>query len=176
MLAGAAVGSLLTFGLLNRHAVQANQNDLPPRTVEAPLAAKQGVPENSPTASADPQETPDAQQIAAFQATRNPHVPARPLPTAKLVFQTNGLPEGVTPDAGQSDVYKRLPGVQPPLINRDGRDLGPEAIQMMETRHNEEKPFPGGIPSTSGTPVPFPQTLEEANRLLQGSASPSPAQ
>jgi hypothetical protein len=71
--------------------------------------------------------------------------------------------------------YKRLPGVQPPLIDLDGRDLGPEATQMLET-HNEEKPFPGGMPSESATPLPFPQSLEEANRQSEAYASPSPTQ
>jgi hypothetical protein len=51
--------------------------------------------------------------------------------------------------------------------------MGEEAIQMMET-HREETPFPGGIPSASATPMPFPQTVEEINRQAGSYASPTP--
>src|SRR5215469_10683222 len=97
----------------------------------------------------------------------------QPVPTPKMVLQANGLPVGVTPDAGipNPEVYKRLPGLQPPLINRDGRNMAQEAIQMMQNQ--EETPFPSGIPSASATPMPFPQSAEEANRQIQGNASPS---
>jgi hypothetical protein len=115
----------------------------------------------------------NSQEQAAVDAAKE-HVPIRPIPKPTMAFQANGLPVGVTPDAGvrNPEVYSRLPGVQAQLINRDGRDLGPEAIQMLQT-HREETPFPGGIPSASATPMPFPDSVEEANRQSQGSASPS---
>jgi hypothetical protein len=189
LLAGGGVGALLTFGLLNRHAsVQENVNqvtpihsDVPPKTLRAPLenAQKENDPGNRAVTSAPSDENDDSDQISTRQAEAMVkaarRAPMKPIPKPTITFQANGLPVGVSQDAVNMDVYKRLPGVQLPLINMDGRDLGPEALQMIQNQ-TEEKPFPGGIPSASATPMPFPQTVEEANRLLQGSASPLPAE
>jgi hypothetical protein len=161
MIAGAAVGSLLTFGLLGRHPavpVEANgeKSDTPPSTLRAPSSTKQPDYKNQLGLNADTQdiddseETVNSQEAAAIIAA-NQRVPMRPIPKPTITFQANGLPVGVKPDAGVSDVYKRLPGVQPPLINRDGRDLGPEALQMLQNR--TEMPFPGGT-AVSSTPTP----------------------
>jgi hypothetical protein len=188
LLAGAVVGSLITFGVLNLNrnvAVQAGaaQSELrPPKTLRAPSANEQDEDDsgNAATVNAEnqgtsnPEETTDSRVQAAMKIAEE-KVPMRPIPKAKMVLQANGLPVGVTPDAGISEAYQRLPGLQPPLINRDGRDIGPEAIQMLNNL-NEEKPFPGGIPSASAAPMPFPQTVEEANRQAQAYASPSPGQ
>jgi hypothetical protein len=188
LLAGAVFGALITFGVLSQKpSVQTNGgfSEVAPKTLKAPSPAKDGSgddPGNSPAlvnneGPSDPEEPANLEAQAELQTLQKQHVPVRPVPTPKMVLQANGLPVGVTPDAGKPDpdVYKRLPGLQPPLINRDGRDIGPEAVQMLQT-HQEETPFPGGIPSASATPIPFPLTVEEANRLQQGSASPSPAQ
>ena len=185
LLAGAAFGALITFGLLSRKtSVQTNNavSEVPPKTLKAPSPAEEEFGEDSGNTPAlanneeasDPEDPVNLPAQAQLQALQKQHVPIRPVPTPKMVLQANGLPVGVTPDAGvpNPEVYKRLPGIQPPLINRDGRDMGQEAIQMLET-HREETPFPGGIPSASATPMPFPQSVEEANRLLQGYASPS---
>jgi hypothetical protein len=183
--AGAAVGSLITFGILSQKpSVQTNRgfSEVPPKDLKAPSPAKDESDNDSGKSPAlvnneepsDPEEPANLEAQALVQTLQKPHVPVRPVPTPKMVLQANGLPVGVTPDAGipNPDVYKRLPGLQPPLINRDGRDMGQEAIQMLET-HQEETPFPGGIPSASATPMPFPQSVEEANRQMQGYASPS---
>lgn len=186
VLAGAAVGSLLTFGLLNRHKTPRNDDSVQvahaPETLRAPSAKTKGDdnPDNTPRL-ADTQDTADSDESLspAAQATleaAKKHVPIRPLPTPKMVLQENGLPVGVTPDAGvgNPEVYNRLPGIQPPLINRDGRDMSQEALQMLAT-HQTETQFPGGLPtvSASATPMPFPQSVDEANRQSQGYASPS---
>ena len=184
LLAGAAFGALITFGLLSRKtSVQTNNavSEVPPKTLKAPSPAQEESGEDSGNtpALANNEEASDPEDpvnlpAQAQQALQKQHVPIRPVPTPKMALQANGLPVGVTPDAGipNPEVYKRLPGLQPPLINRDGRDMGQEAIQMLET-HREETPFPGGIPSASATPMPFPQSVEEANRQMQGYASPS---
>jgi len=184
LLAGAAFGSLITFGVLSQKpSVQANNSvsEVPPKTLKAPSPAKEESSDSNNTqALADNEESSDTEDPvnlpaqAQLQALQKQRVPIRPVPTPKMVLQANGLPVGVTPDAGvpNPEVYKRLPGLQPPLINRDGRDMGQEAIQMMES-HREETPFPGGIPSASATPMPFPQSVEEANRQIQGNSSPS---
>jgi hypothetical protein len=185
LLAGAAIGALITFGVLSQKPlVQANNgvSEAPPKTLKAPspVEDESGEDSGNTQALANNEEASDSQDSAnlpaqaQLQVLQKQRVPIRPVPTPKMTLQANGLPIGVTPDAGipNPEVYKRLPGLQPPLINRDGRNMGQEAIQMMETRQ-EETPFPGGIPSASATPMPFPQSVEEANRQMQGQASPS---
>ena len=183
LLAGAAFGALITFGVLSQKpSVQANSSvsEVPPKTLKAPSPANEEPGEedgNTPVLTSNEEasdsEDPVNLPAQAQQALQKQHVPMQPVPTPKMVLQANGLPVGVTPDAGipNPEVYKRLPGLQPPLINRDGRNMAQEAIQMMQNQ--EETPFPGGIPSASATPMPFPQSAEEANRQIQGNASPS---
>ena len=96
-----------------------------------------------------------------------------PQPAAKTApQQANGLPllpSGVTADAaGDQEVYKRLPGVPQPTINRDGRDMTAEVMSMMQVRH-EPQPFPGTANSQQApsAPLPFPQTPDEMNRVVQ---------
>jgi hypothetical protein len=186
--AGAVVGSLITYGVLRRQissqerlahseAAATTLRTVSPSAEREENAERQHK-ENQSQLSDDTEESSgvegtNPQVQAAVNAARE-HVPMKPIPKPTMAFQANGLPVGVTPDAGvvNPEVYSRLPGVQAPLINRDGRDMGPEAIQMLET-HREETPFPGGIPSASATPMPFPESVEEANRQLQGYASPS---
>jgi len=180
---GAAAGSLITFGVLSQQ-TSSQERLAQSKAAPTPLPAvspseKREVQENQPLLSDDTEESPGAEESnpqvvqAAAKAVKK-QVAARPIPKATMSLQANGLPVGASPDAGVTnpEVYSRLPGVQAPLINRDGRDLGPEAVQMLRT-HQEETPFPGGIPSASATPMPFPQSAEEANRQSQGNASPS---
>jgi hypothetical protein len=181
VVAGAVVGSLITFGVLSQQSSTRERlvrSELTPTTSPAVSPSADREENKNQSLLSDDAESSGAEETnsqvqAAIEAAKE-HVPMRPIPKATMAFQANGLPVGVTPNAGVVDpeVYNRLPGVQPPLINRDGRDLGPEALQMLQT-HQEETPFPGGIPSASATPMPFPQTVEEANRQSQGYASPS---
>jgi hypothetical protein len=180
------VGCLLTFGIMSQrppNQTSALEPNVPPRTLAAlsPTPREQTVAEAPRVQVIDPgddnsEEAIDPKVLGNVKLGQN-KVPMRPVPTPKMVLQPNGLPVGVTKDAGIPDpeVYERLPGVQPPLINRDGRDLGPEALQIMQNVQ-EEKPFPGGIPSALATPMPFPQTVEEINRQLGSYPSPSASQ
>lgn len=182
ILTGAVAGSLITFGVLSRQIATREplvQSGPTPTTLRAVSPSAQGENgENQSLQSDDSEESSGAEginpQVQAVINAAKEHVPVRPIPKATMAFQANGLPVGVTSGAGvpNPEVYKRLPGVQAPLINRDGRDIGPEAIQMLQNRQ-EEMPFPGVIPSASATPMPFPQSVEEANRQSQGLASPS---
>jgi hypothetical protein len=185
---GAVVGSLVTLGVLSRQSSTQERlvkSEPTPTTLRAvsPSAQREGNAERQDEESQsllsdDAEESSGAEgtspQVQAVMDAAKQHVPMRPIPKPTMAFQANGLPIGVTSDAGvvNPEVYKRLPGLQPPLINRDGRDMGQEAIQMLET-HQEETPFPGGIPSASATPMPFPQSVEEANRQSQGYTAPS---
>ena len=181
------MGALLTFGIMSQRTptqASATESNVPPRTLAAPSptpAEQTSVAEASRLQAVDPEngaseEAIDPKVLETVKVAQN-KVPMKPVPTPKMVFQANGLPVGVTKEAGivNPEVYKRLPGLQPPLINRDGRDLGPEALQMLNNLQ-EEKPFPGGIPSASATPMPFPQTVEEFNRQAGSYASPSASQ
>jgi hypothetical protein len=179
---GAVVGSLITFLVLSRKISEQErlvQSKATPTTFRAVSPSELGKDqENQPGLSDDIEESSGAegsnpQLQAAVDAARE-HVAIWPLPKPTVTFQASGQPVGVTPDAGvvNPEVYSRLPGVQSPLINRDGRDMGPEAVQMLQT-YRQETPFPGGIPSASATPMPFPESVEEANRQSQRYASPS---
>jgi hypothetical protein len=192
LVGGAAVGSLVTFGLLRRTAsihegsvesqISSTASTITPaqttsETSKITPVPKEEADDNAPEetaanqAPADSEGSVDYRGLASLKTAQARHVPIRPFPKPAMVFGSNGLPVGVTSDAGKSDVYARFPGLQPPLINRDGRDMGPEAIQMLETPR-EEVPFPGGTSSASASPLPFPQTAEEANRQVQGNSSP----
>ncbi|SRR5258707_2853835 len=111
------------------------------------------------------------------------NVAAQPKPTASAIPSsspgTNGLPLGVTKEAAEynKEVYAKLPGIKPPVINTDGRSLGPEAIQALQATRTPV-PFPGtDVPAAQGSvsPAPFPQTQSPLQQLLQQKVSPSPA-
>jgi hypothetical protein len=116
----------------------------------------------------EPSETisPSA-ETANDQPTASPSASA-----AETVLQSNGLPLGVRPNTTNMELYKRLPGAQPPLINYDGRDLGPEALQMIQSPR-PTLAFPGVNPNASVTPMPFPETAAEANQQSKAYALPS---
>jgi hypothetical protein len=96
-------------------------------------------------------------------------------------FQPNGLPIGVVKNPFDPEVYKKLPGVQPPTINYDGRDMSAEALSMIQTPR-EAVPMPGlaaqqqqaqADPGAPVQPRPFPKTIEEINAGLN---APTPGQ
>ena len=164
--AGAAAGVLLTWGLMsyNHQAQPATPSPSPALAFEQPTPARSHQSPHPVESSERARETPSNTE-AAVQPTPSPTASAR---------KYTGLPLGVRPGAVNMDVYKRLPGVQPPLINTDGRDLGPEAIQMLET-NRPAQPFPGANPNVSATPMPFPESAEEANQQAKVYAIPSPS-
>jgi hypothetical protein len=165
--AGAAAGVLLTWGLMsyNHQAQPATPSPSPALALEQPIPARTHQSPEPVESSERATETRSNTEAAVVQPT--------PSPTARARKYT-GLPLGVRPDAVNMDVYKRLPGVQPPLINTDGRDLGPEAIQMLET-NRPVQPFPGANPNVSVTPMPFPESAAEANEQAKVFAVPSPS-
>jgi hypothetical protein len=159
---GIAIAGLLVWGVFGRSPKEPANVAMTPVTTPSPaLTNPQGTSVPEPT----------GQNIAA-----------QPEPTASAIpssTATNGLPLGVTKEATEynKDVYAKLPGIKPPVINTDGRNLGPEAIQALQASRTPV-PFPGtNFPAAqgSGTPVPFPQTLSEIRQLFQQNASPSPA-
>jgi hypothetical protein len=144
----------------------------------------------SPVAIPHPEFTPSKAPFAG-EARGAQHItvvgtpPIPPISSAAMAnrpkFQPNGLPIGVVKDAFNPEVYKKLPGVQPPIINYDGRDMSAEALSMMQTSR-EPMPMPGlapqqqqaqGQPGAPVQPRPFPKTIEEINAGLN---APTPGQ
>jgi hypothetical protein len=163
------MGGLVAWGLMNR-----GQQARSAVAEATPALTDQRVV--TPPAQRENNEALDSSEtVSPLAETANTQPSASPAPSAKTtVTQSNGLPLGVKPNTTNMEIYKRLPGAQPPLINYDGRNLGPEAIQMLESPR-ETLPFPGANPNVSVTPMPFPQTPEEANEQAKVFALPSPS-
>lgn len=170
---GAAVGGLVAWGLLSR-SPQSRATTAQATPAGFPRATPAVYPQTTPTEfqkENEPELLSPANVVPTPETLEPPAAIAVPMQTppmapARPPLQSNGLPLGVSPDAVNMDVYKRLPGVQPPLINLDGRDLGPEAIQMLQT-NQPEVPFPGLNPNGPVTPLALPKTPMEAFRQMQ---------
>jgi hypothetical protein len=157
---GLVCGGLLVWGLVGR-------NSKAQRTQAEPTSSVALSPVATPTAIADrPVESPSPEVVV--QVT--PQASATPI--VQQHQQTGTLPLGVSPNAVDPEVYKKLPGVQPPLINYDGRDISGEALNMLQT-HRDPVPMPG-MSDQNRKEMPFPKTVEEANGQGQATASPSP--
>src|SRR5690349_920011 len=109
LLAGAAIGALITFGVLSQKpSVQANNgvSEAPPKTLKAPspVEDESGEDSGNTQALANNEEASDSQDSAnlpaqaQLQVLQKQRVPIRPVPTPKMTLQANGLPIGVTPD------------------------------------------------------------------------------
>ena len=169
--AGAGAGALIVWGIESRN--QAN----PERGT--PIAAISTAHGGGSQIGADDS---DDSALANASGTPNPG-PVNRMAIPKTLkaepsrLQANGLPLGVVPNAVNMDVYKRLPGIQPPVVNYDGRDMSQEAEKAFNTTR-EPTVFPGTerfvAPGASVTPMPFPKTVEEANQGA-GNYSPSPS-
>jgi hypothetical protein len=164
--AGVLVGVLITWGLLR------SGSKTLPDTSQAKAVLEQ-TQSTSPVRGDEPSPAPTEEQVTAEPAS-TAVVSASPEATA--VAQSSQLPLGVTEEAlkANEEMQKKFPGIKTPLINTDGRNLGPEAIQMLETQSQAQPvPFPGINPNVPVTTMPFPQTVEEANRQVQAYALPS---
>jgi hypothetical protein len=157
ILATGLVCGLLVWGLVGRNSkVRQTQAGPTPSVALSPVA--------TPTPIADrPIESPSPEVVAQVtpQASATPRVQQHQ--------QTGMLPLGVSPNAVNPEIYKKL-GLPTPIINRDGRDLGPEALSILNTPR-EPVPMPG-LSDQNRKEMPFPKTVEEANG--QATASPSP--
>jgi len=159
---GVAVGVMVGWGMFSR-TPQA-------QTIQAAPATR--LPHEQ-LATTVPGSEDRSDRVTSQEATQ-PEPQAtqpEPQPTAKAPQQANGLPllpSGVTADAaGDPAVYKRLPGVPQPIINRDGRDMTAEVMGMVQVRH-EPQPFPGTANlQQAPSAVPFPKTQEEMDLMVQ---------
>jgi hypothetical protein len=91
------------------------------------------------------------------------------LSSASPTPQQNGLPLGVTQDAlnYNRELYRKYPGLKPPLINSDGRDLGPEARVQMQAPPTM---LPTPTPSPGVSVSPFPLVMPNKPAIQSASA------
>jgi hypothetical protein len=162
--AGLLVGFLVAWGLFER------------------LSTKSGGGSGLQTATSSVSSAPDTRGRPPFQARPSPgtaeeNVGTEDNPSAMVsaspsaIAQQNGLPPGLTEDALKynKELYQKYPGLKPPQINADGRDLAPEATQQLQAPPTLlASPTPGPAVSVSPLPLVLP------NRPSFQSASPLP--
>jgi hypothetical protein len=135
-----------------------------------------GFSTGSANSLAGPNATPNQAELqpsastTPFASEKPDVVEARPSPssTNSPGGQVNGLPAGVTREAlnYNKELYQKYPGLQPPHINTDGRDLSQEAIKSIQGSPTLlTNPGPSSV--NAFTPAPIP--------LLNRDASPSPS-
>ena len=159
LVAAFLVGVLVTWGLFERFSTK-------------PAEASVSTTSPAPQVAASTSPTPPAESfVAEVKPSPTPSVSASP------ESQENGFPSGVTQSAlnYNKELYKKYPGLQPPVINTDGRDLGQEALQRMQGPPTVLT-NPGGVPLAPATPASSPaqRSLALPFPLLNGSASPTP--
>jgi hypothetical protein len=149
---GIVLGLLIALGVFGRSSIGSTNapvsTSVTPSQSELPVAA---------LATASPNE-------GVLTNLASPSSSA--LPASSPLPQSNGLPLGVTQNAlnYNKELYNKYPGLQPPLINTDGRNLGPEATKGIEGPRTM-LPYVG--PSLNASPITgFPWST--------GGAGPSP--
>jgi hypothetical protein len=155
--AGIVIGILIAWGVFGRSSI--------------------GSPNTSVVAAATPNQS--GFQAGASTTAIEQAVTLKAKPSASAFSssssgpQVNGLPLGVTQDAlnYNKELYNKYPGLKPPLINTDGRDLGPEAKQQMQAAPTL---LPNPPPSPGVSVSPFPLVLP--NKPAIQSTSPLPSQ
>jgi hypothetical protein len=161
--AGVVVGGVVIWGMSlgDRNPKQSVAAPTPVVTNEGgEPAASQALP------SATPLLSPNLLTQTESQPT------ATPVAQGSQTQMTGKLPLGVSPNAVNYEIYKKLPGVQPPLINYDGRDMGPEALSILKAPREPVR-MPG-VSDQNQKAMPFPKTVEEINGQVRPTASPSP--
>lgn len=153
---GVIIGLLIAWGL--GHLSTASPNAaLTPSTTPTQVALQ---------TKASPSPSP-AEETVVAQVKPSPSQSG----SVSAESQLNGLPFGVTQSAlnYNKKLYNKYPGLQPPLINTDGRNLGPEAIQRLQGPITMLA-NPGGTPLSPATPAQSAHQFP----LLNGAAIPVP--
>lgn len=150
---GIVIGLLIAWGVIGRSSVGSTK--APVSTSVAPN------PSELPAAALDTASPNEGAVTDVASPTSSAFPTGSPLP------QSNGLPLGVTQNAlnYNKELYNKYPGLQPPLINTDGRDLGPEATRRIE---GPRTMLPYAGPSLNASPITgFPWST--------GGVGPSPS-
>lgn len=160
--AGLVVGFLVAWGLFERLSTRSAGASVLPAATSSTVS--------SPGARA---HAPSQVEAGASRSSTEENVAteANPSATASPGVQQNGLPLGVTQDAlnYNKELYQKYPGLNPPQINTNGRDLGAGATQQMR-----EPPTMLPTPSPGGSVSPFP--LVFPNSPAVNFSSPLPRQ
>jgi hypothetical protein len=156
---GVSLGFLVAWGFFARFSNKSGSAPVSPELTSTPSLA-----------SALPTATPKPVDENIVTET-NSVASVSPSPASS--GQRNGLPQGVTQDAlnYNKELYRKYPGLRPPLINTDGRDLGPEAREQMQAPPTM---LPNPTPSPGVSVSPFPLVLP--NKPAIQSTSPLPSQ
>jgi len=138
--AGIVIGLLIAWGVFGRNSIGS------PNTPVVPAATpnQSGLQPGASTTAIEQTLTLEAKPSASASSSSSP------------APQVNGLPLGVTQDAlnYNKNLYNKYPGLKPPLVNTNGRDLGPEARQQMQAPPTMlPNPTPG--PGVSVSPFPL---------------------
>lgn len=138
--AGVVVGLLIAWGLFGRFSIGS-------LNAAGTLAATPNQLGVEPAVPVTPSATVET---AVVEANPSPSASSSSSPT----IQSNGLPLGVTKDAlnYNKEIYNKYPGLQPPVVNTDGRNLGTEATQRIEGPPNM-LPSPGASMGISPGPA-----------------------
>ena len=154
---GVVIGLLIAWGLFGRFSIGSPNSATTPNQVAV-----------QPTASPTP---------SVAEETNVADVKPSPFASASPEAQITGLRSGVTQAAlnYNKEIYSKYPGLQPPVINTDGRYLGTEALQRLQ-QPPTMLANPGGAPLVPATPAPLPSLAPSTLPfpLLNGSANPSP--
>jgi hypothetical protein len=157
--AGIVIGLLIAWGVFGRNSIRSPNTPVMSATTPNQSVLQAGA--SSTPASIQQTLTLEAKPSASASSSSSP------------APQVNGPPLGVTQDAlnYNKELYNKYPGLKPPLVNTDGRDLGPEARQQMQAPPTMlPTPTPGPGVSVS----PFPLALP--NKPAIQSISPLPSQ
>ena len=155
--AGIVIGLLIAWGVFGRSSIGSPNTPVVP----APTPNQSGLQAVASTTAIEQALTFEAKPLASASSSSSPSP------------QVNGLPLGVTPEAlnYNKELYQKYPGLKPPLVNTDGRDLGPEARQQMQAPPTM---LPNPTPSPGVSVSPFPLVLP--NKPAIQSISPLPSQ
>jgi hypothetical protein len=155
--AGILVGLLIAWGVFGRSSIGSPNTPV----VSAATPNQSGLQAGASTTAIERALTFEAKPSASASSSSSPSP------------QVNGLPLGVTPEAlnYNKELYQKYPGLKPPLVNTDGRDLGPEARQQMQAPPTM---LPNPTPSPGVSVSPF--TLVLPNKPAIQSTSPLPSQ
>lgn|ERR1700722_19883071 len=151
--AGIVIGLLIAWGVFGRSSIGSANTPV----VSAATPNQSGA------------STTAIEQTLTLEATPS----ASASSSSSLSPQPTGVPLGVSKDAlnYNKELYQKYPGLKPPLVNTDGRDLGPEARQQLQAPPTMlPTPTPG--PGVSVSPLP----LALPNRPAIQSTSPLPSQ
>jgi hypothetical protein len=155
---GIVIGLLIAWEVFGRSSIGS------PNTPVVPAAAP-NQPELQTGASITP---PAIERALTLEAKPSASASSSSSPAS----QVNGLPLGVTKDAlnYNKELYQKYPALKPPLVNTDGRDLGPEARQQLQA---PPIMLPNPTPSPGVSVSPFPLVLPNKPAIQSTSLLPS---